>query len=164
MRKITLWQASDGKRFLDKRQCAKYEELIAKIMALMAELPPRPTDTEFLNGKGFVEHQPHLAKMVRRSLLLLTATLTADNRRILEGIETDKLHPSFIGAVISELDMPALEDAWYRFMCMSKDFSKEYEQPYYRDHEDAAERFKRMAKDPSRDYGLPYYRDHEDEA
>lgn len=138
MSEITLWQASDGKRFLDERQCEKYEELIAKIMATMAELPPRPTDIEFLNGKGFVEHQPNLAKMARRSLLFLTATLTTDNRRIIEGIKTDTLHPSFIGVVISELDMPALEGAWDRFMCMSKDFSKEYGQPYYRDHEDEA--------------------------
>lgn len=36
MRKTTLWQASDGKHFTEKRQCEKYEELIAKIMALMA--------------------------------------------------------------------------------------------------------------------------------
>ena len=135
MKEITIWQASDGKRFDEKRQCEKHEELCAEIMDLMAHLPPRPTDTAFLYGAGFVAHDPAVAKQVRRSLLFKTARLTT-NRRILEGIESDTIQPLFIGVVIGELDMPILDDAWWRFLCMSRDFTKEFGQPYYRDHED----------------------------
>lgn len=139
MKRITLWQAFDGKQFAKKRQCEKHEEICAEIIHAMADLPPRPTDTPFLNGKGFVAHEPKVAKMVRRSLLAITAKLTTNHRRIIEGLENDTIHPSFIYPVIEGLDIPTLDDAWGRFNCMSKDFMKEYGQPYFRDHENEVE-------------------------
>ena len=129
MEQITKYKAVDGKEFLQKSECIKYEQLISDVDAVMSQLPHRPDDTTFTNGAGFIQHSKEVFDKVRLELLAIIKQ-RIDHTWIDQTINDETVHPSWVGRMISEHGIRPLQEAWHRFECMDKDL-KEYGQPYF---------------------------------
>jgi hypothetical protein len=132
MKKITKYVSNDGKEFAKQAECLKYEEQAKKIATIMKDLPARPKDTDFSNGKGYIQHKKTVFNRAKKRLIVLAADLF--NIKGLKKEKPENVHPhSIVGRYIGDSGNYALNDAWYRIMCTDTKY-REWGQPYYTTH------------------------------
>ncbi len=134
MKEIIKYVADDGLEFDDRAKCESYEAICARVQSLMSRLPAKPElpGCGFENGGGYVQHDPEVARAVRRGLLEI-ANEIMPHHWFTQSIEDETVHPSWPGRMIGEMSERCLSSAWQRFMCMTPDF-REYGQPYFASH------------------------------
>ncbi len=122
-----IYEAPDGKKFYNEADCADYErDVVNRVNQIMSALPPKP---KLDGGFAFFQHDVEVARKARLELLKMALEYASHKKSIESSIDNESLHPSWVGQIIAEMDMPALRRAWYRFECMKK--YREYSQPYY---------------------------------
>ncbi len=131
MKKITMFEAEDGKLFRNELDCINYENLIRNIKEISDRLPQLPKDANcnFSNGEGYLQHDADIVNKAIIDLVKLEECLEKylDDHNFLEHPFTYR--NSIIGRIIDDSDSP-IKSLWYRFMCMDETY-KEYGQGYY---------------------------------
>ncbi len=127
MKTITKYIADDGTEFNTKLECVCRDSLISEINKIMEGLPKRPTDTNFVNGAGFIQHKAAIFLEVRRKLLELIGKHIKHDW-VQMAIDDPNDNPSNIGRVV-DYNKP-LCTAWNRIWCIDKYF-KEWGQVYF---------------------------------
>lgn len=136
MKTILKYVAIDGKEFEDKDKCSDYESLIDTVNAIMAQLPAKPTSTNFTNGEGYLLHDKSIIKSVRNQILELCKHYI-DSEWIQQTIDNVNIHPSWVARLLSDYNISPLSNAWYRIQCIDKD-GKEWGQIFFVENQDKA--------------------------
>lgn len=119
------YQADDGTLFSSREQCANYELSSSKIDAIVSKLGTKPN----LNDEQYVQHSMSDVNYVRRELCLL-ANSVWEHKWFIQTAEDPFTHSYWAGRLISEMDNPKLNAAWYRIMCIDSN-GREWQQPYF---------------------------------
>lgn len=131
MQAVTRYVALDGTEHLSEETCREREKLIGDVAQIMSGMPARPNDTDYSNGKGYLQHDA-VAFQAARNALLELANRIAPMHWLTETLAGGmRIDPSWAHRWIS--DVPALEPvakAWYRIMCTDKKF-REWGQPFF---------------------------------
>ena len=144
MKQITMFEASDGRKFNTEKECLTYETTVMTINQIMARLPARPDNgSRFVNGKGYIQHNKAVFLRAQRALVhLLDASLAEDStyeRHISAALASEiPVGLCFIGRLIDDMGPAPLRTAWNRILCTNSRF-REYGQPYYALHPEKAE-------------------------
>ena len=137
MKTVLKYVADDGSEFESEQQCVEYEDLAKEVNDLLALLPERPSNCDFSNGGGYIQHDKDIFLNMREALLKIVMRYST-HRWIREALEKPEVHPSWVGRIINDSCPRPIRSAWDRIHCTSKDF-KEYGQPYYAYHQEEAE-------------------------
>lgn len=126
MKSVTTYEAIDGARFDDYRDCEKHETGLAVVNAILADLPAAEPE-----GETYVQHDRETLLSVKRRLFELVLAKYGDSYPLWKEFDPDKVHPmSGVGRVLDDLGGP-LASAWRRLSCYNFDNGREYEQPYF---------------------------------
>ena len=109
-RAIQKFRADDGTEFNTEAECDSHEALCADVATILATLNPRPNNSGFNNGGGYVQQSAESFGAAHAALLIVA-------NRCING------HPR--PEVVSK--------AWLRIMCTDKNF-REWGQPYFANH------------------------------
>ena len=141
MEAITKYRADDGSEFRTQAECLAHEALCAEIAAVVATLPPLPSDDgcRFSNGHGFIQHDPANFYAARTSLLKI-AQRVCPHKWIDQSLADSTVDSGWAGRIIGESSAP-LNRAWYRVSCVDKNL-REWGQPYYATHPDQGEQIR----------------------
>ena len=74
MKKITKYQAKDGREFNDELECIKHDAIIDEVTIIMAPLNPLPKKDEgcrFANGGGYIQQDLQTVIKARKELCSL---------------------------------------------------------------------------------------------
>lgn len=137
MKEITLYQARDGHRFDKRSDCANHEWLLDKIDALSVLLPAIPEGCDFLNGKGYLQHNPEKLEKYRLGLLDLIEKKI--DHSWVKQTRDKKAHPSYLARLLDESASP-LGNAWNRLLTIDKQ-GREWGQPYYAENPTQGQQF-----------------------
>jgi hypothetical protein len=134
MKVITKYVADDGREFTSVIQCENYEAREAVIKARLDEalrlLAPRPTNIEFTNGKGYLQHDLASVLLVREEVCKL-ANEAMPHKWFTDAIESGfGTHWSWPARLIDEMDCKPLRDASHRLYCTDP-HGREWGQPFY---------------------------------
>ncbi len=136
MKTIIRYEAEDGAVFKTSEACLKHEQLLLSASQILSALPARPEDTEFTNGRGWIQHDPEVLLAVYTRYLRLILDTTGPFKWLTETMaKPKKIHPSWVARYIGECDS-ALYRGFHRFLCINFKKAREYGQPYYVDHVD----------------------------
>lgn len=145
MEQITKFRAVDGSEFDKESDCVSYEALIVEVETIMRKLDPIPEmdGCNFSNGYGFVQ-QTRAAFLIVKLELLLIAKRYTEFHWIQQTVDDDTVHLSYAGRIIDECCPRPVNRAWYRLMCIDKQF-REWGQPYYANNPEKAPYFEGAA-------------------
>jgi hypothetical protein len=131
MKTVQKYISDDGREFLDSGKCIAYEALCKEVSEIMSTLPAIPDlpGCGFVNGDGYLQHDPALANAARIKLLKIANTIMP-HTWFQASIESETAHASYAGRLIGEMNERCLYSAWHRFMCMTPEY-REYGQPYF---------------------------------
>lgn len=119
------YQADDGTLFSSREQCAAYELSSSKIDTIISKLGTKPK----LSDDQYIQHTMTNVYNVRRELCLL-ANSVWEHKWFTQTATDPSTHSSWAGRLISEMDNPKLNSAWFRIMCIDSD-GREWQQPYF---------------------------------
>lgn len=119
------YQADDGTLFSSCEQCANYELSSYKVEAIVSKLGNKPK----LSDEQYIQHSMTTVNDVRRDLCMLANSVWA-HKWFVQTAEDPSTHSSWAGRLISEMDNPKLNAAWYRIMCIDS-LGREWQQPYF---------------------------------
>jgi hypothetical protein len=130
METITKFKAIDGKEFTSEIECLKYELLIKRVDEIMALLPKIPKDDgcNFANGGGYIQHEKTTLRNAQIQLLEICKEYI-DHKWIQQTID-ETVHSSYVGRLLGDYGIRPLENAWYRFSCVDKQY-REWGQLYF---------------------------------
>lgn len=131
MKTITKYVASDGKEFDLKERCRKYEDMIERVNQILSKIRRRPEDVNFLNGRGYIQHDIATLSEIKENILKEIVRYTGDNSLMGKN-------PSFINRILGDSGYPFLSETWFRFMCID-DFGREWGQMYFCLHPEKGE-------------------------
>jgi hypothetical protein len=119
MKKITKYEAFDGKVFNTEKECLDYEKIIEKVDEIMKPFGKRPDNSNFTNGSGFLQHEKSDVEKAKSELLRL-------------GNEIFKCSTNFgfIGRYFDDSGYDCLYRAWGRLSSIDNK-SREWGQTYY---------------------------------
>ena len=129
MEQITKFKAIDGTEFYSENECLDYENLIARVNAIMGKLPVRPNDTDFINGEGFIQHEKSDLITTRIAILEICKEYI-NHKWVQQTMDNETVHPSWVGRLLGDYGIKPLEKAWDRFYCIDNHF-REWGQPYF---------------------------------
>jgi len=139
MKKVTRFQANDGKVFDNKARCIEYDDLLNAVSGIMLELNPIPkmNGCDFENGHGFVQQEKDAILSVRKQLLTL-ASKHIDHPWIAQSLNDITVHPSYAGRLIAESSfLEPVYRGWNRISNIDhKD--REWGQGYFAAHPEKA--------------------------
>jgi hypothetical protein len=127
---VEYYQATDGKRFNDEKQASKYQKIVDKVEAFNKTIISRPTDMNFSNGQGYIQHPPGTYNKVENILVALSN----------EYLDRDGKSNQFtcmsyvLGRTLDDSDIYVLNELCTRLMCIDKKTNREYGQSYYALH------------------------------
>ncbi len=118
--------ARDGAAFSHMADAIEYEKELNMVDAIMSQLPKPKVPS----GK-YYQHDKNVLDRVRREIFALVVAKHGDAFPKWKTWNYKEVHPSsVVGRVLSEIRSP-LSDAWWRFMCINFDLSREYQQPFF---------------------------------
>lgn len=140
MKVIGKYIAEDNTEFRDKQACLTYERQCLQIKDALLPLGELPEGTDFTNGGGYIQHDLKDVVGAKRRLLLIAQEICPFRwiDESLAKIETNEIHPSWAGRIISDSGHSALNRAWHRILCIDSS-AREWGQPYYVEHPSEAE-------------------------
>lgn len=124
MKSITMYQSVDGKTFKSKDDCVKHEVEYYMAQNIFSDLNPIPTQTDFVNGYGYVQQDLNTVGKVKANFHQLC------NKSIGKDVPF-----GFIGRYLP--DTSSLGSYFTRFLCIDSK-GREWGQPYYATHPDQA--------------------------
>lgn len=132
MRTITKFVAADGREFNDSARCEMYERRLEIAAETMKVLGDRPT----LGHWRYVQHDAKIVNAVKNELLdrmreAHPSWSWGDSKN--EDIGTGNI----VGRYCDDNDSP-FKAAWWRLMCINLTSGREYDQPYFANHESEA--------------------------
>jgi hypothetical protein len=125
MKKITKYQAEDGKVFNTEKECLDYEKIIAKVDAIMKPFGKRPDSCNFTNGSGFLQHNDSDVSKAKRQITDLGNDIFKCNANF-----------GFIGRYFDDSGYDCLYSAWGRLSAVDNK-SREWGQSYYANNPDS---------------------------
>lgn len=132
MNTIIKYVADDGTEFSQQKDCLEYENLAEKIKDIMSALPSRPSNTDFSNGRGYIQHQKTAFNKAKKELIDIVADWFGVKH--LKKEKPENVHPMcIIGRYIDDSGNRAMNSAWYRIQCTDSQY-REWGQPYYAAH------------------------------
>jgi hypothetical protein len=132
MEQVTKFKAVDGKLFDTEHECCKYELMLSSIDLAMSLLCPRPDDSNFINGEGYVQQEKEKVETAMREIVKISGIDLKDFDSIGNFNENPfSYRDSAIGMTFNEITATTVYyREWYRFMCMDNDY-REWGEPYY---------------------------------
>lgn len=128
IKKVTIYETTDGCRFNTEKEAEKYESLYEKCEIIMGQLRPRVDD-------GAVQQDAKLVKKALSEFMDLCIETLSPYKNTFIGVKEGSTHPSWAGRIISDYGIKCLCEAFYRFQCTNMVSGIEYEQPYFVEHE-----------------------------
>lgn len=128
MEKIIKFKAKDGKEFDIEGECTKYENLINDINLIMSNLPAKPSDCEFTNGGGYLQHCRETLFSAKLAFLNL-CKVYVNTTYVNAALET-RVGFMNLGRVLDDSNISPLYSSWIRFVCIDENL-REWGQPYY---------------------------------
>ena len=128
IKKVTIYETTDGCRFNTEKEAEKYESLYEKCENIMGQLRPRVDD-------GAVQQDVNLVKKTFNEFIDLCIETIPTHEKTFIRVKEGSIHPSWAGGIISDYNIKCLCNASYRFKCTNMTSGIEYEQPYYVNHE-----------------------------
>ena len=131
MKKVTRYEAIDGKEFDNEDECLDHDLLINKVNTIMAALPKQPDDgtCNFSNGSGYVQHDKATLRRTQVKILELCKK-RIDHQWIQQTIDDETVDPSWVARLLGDYNIRPLSYAWSRFSCIDKQH-REWGQPYF---------------------------------
>lgn len=129
MKTVNRYIADDGSEFTTEGACRKYEGLCGEVNAVMARLPVRPSEVDYQNGGGYLQHDPETWQAVKLDLLHIIKRVMP-HEWVDHAIAKATTHPSWVGRLIDDGGEKVLRQAWFRIYCTDSEF-REWGQPYY---------------------------------
>jgi hypothetical protein len=131
MKQIAKYRSVDGREFSTEKECLDYETLIDTVNTIMARLKPLPREDgcDFRNGHSFVQQSKAAFKLVKLNLLN-EVKKHINHKWIRQTMEDETVHLSYVGRLIDDCNIPPLNNAWSRLMCIDKEY-REWGQPYF---------------------------------
>lgn len=134
MESLTIYRASDGKRFDDAQACQEYEWLLSEVVMAMRPLGDKPD----LGHGCWKQHKERNCHMARRGLVMIARKLFS---HAVFQQEPHLVNPmSIAGRLIDDSGYTCLYWAWNRLMCINWQNWREYDQPFFALNPDQAEK------------------------
>jgi hypothetical protein len=132
MKKITIYECEDGKRFNNKEDAKQYDGILFNVMVIMSPLGEAVT-------KQFSAKEQNVLTTIKAfgKLMELCAKVIPTYKETFENTTLSKAYDSLAYRVLSDFsnDYPCVYKAYHRFTCISTKTFIEYEQPYWTKHE-----------------------------
>ncbi|MBK7362633.1 MAG: hypothetical protein IPJ01_10095 [Micavibrio sp.] len=103
MKKITKYEAIDGKVFNTEKECLEYEKIIEKVDVIMKPFDKRPKGTNFTNGGGYLQHDTNEVNKAKKQITELGNDIFKCNADF-----------GFIGRYFDDSGYDCLYSAWGR--------------------------------------------------
>ena len=127
----------EGCRFDTFSEALAYEALCEEVKKIMSALQKRTEEVD--NGEICITHDEYsVNESFKKFIKLCQKTLDPEGRGAKSFDDyIEKCRPSrtIIDRMISDCNIRCLCDAYYRFKCINFDSFREYQQPYYANHE-----------------------------
>lgn len=127
---VTYYITDEGEKLLSESECRERERVNSRIRRILSPLGDRPA----LSGELYITHDTNLVYEVRNKFLSYAETVKDWGNLVdhFDAARRQRAHnQTFVGRLISDGDIAALNAAWYRFMCIDMHTGNEYSQPYY---------------------------------
>jgi hypothetical protein len=137
MKTITKYETEDGSIFSDPDKAQNYEYLCANLMLAardhLKELPTGSDRMEFLNGGGYLQHEPALVQSYREAVCDAALDFFQKGgacEQWFKEVREGKRHISHVGRLVDDSGEKCLKNAIHRLMCIDPNW-REWGQPYY---------------------------------
>ena len=130
MKKITVYECSDGTRFDSEAKAEKYDNLLSKLKDIESKYLGKSP-----NGNTYTK-QHNLEDVHQYKLAICKAAAEYFPRyaKVFEECGIGTRHMSHAQYYIQDYNATALLQAFYRLECIDEKSGIEYEQPYYATH------------------------------
>ena len=135
IKEITSYQCDDGSRFDLLKDAVKYETLCKKVNLIMKPLGKRPKKWKI--EQKYIQHNPKDVKKAWHDFLVLCADNSECFSIPLMECAEDKRNINFADNILEHSQLQVINETDYRFRCISikNGTGREYEQPYFINHE-----------------------------
>lgn len=129
MKRISVYEAEDGKRFDKKDECVEYE----KFLKVLYNDVIKYFNTEKHSDSYAVQHEKEEIDKAYDNFMELCSTLFPRFSNVFKETELWRCGDSLVYRILSDSshDFPSLWDVFFRFNCISTKNYVEYPQPYY---------------------------------
>ena len=135
---IKVYKCSDGTRFDDKDEAKKYFDLCEEIKKYEQKLNPRTEDCE--QAKGYVQQEKDAVNEYKKNICEAAAKQIPYFAKTFIECGNGERHISHAERIISDYHIQTLNKAFSRLATISEKTFREYQQPYYANHEDEFEK------------------------
>jgi hypothetical protein len=130
MNKITIYEATDGRRFERASEALAHESLLGTLDEIDLPLGNKPDNVNFSNGGGYIQHSRSTVTDFKGRLLSLACNLHPSIREAVAETPFENVHPgSIVGRILDDSNSP-LYRLWYRLYCIDR-MDREWGQPYF---------------------------------
>lgn len=129
----TIYEAKDGKEFLDVESCIQWEKNCDQVDNLLRMIPEnnsRHGEYQQLDKETFLEFRTKLLDLALDDFEGEHGQIRNWIKDLRNSRSMTEIHSSWAGRAISELCNSKINKAFYRVMCVDKNF-REWDQPYY---------------------------------
>lgn len=135
---IKVYKCSDGTRFDNKDEADKYFALCEEIKKYEKKLNPRTEDCE--QAKGYVQQNEGIVNEYKKNICEAAAKQIPYFAKTFIECGNGTRHISHSERIISDYHIRVLSNAFSRLATISEKTFREYQQPYYANHEDEFEK------------------------
>jgi hypothetical protein len=135
MKIVTRFESNDGHIWDSEEKAIARDKMIEDVKKAMRFLPEPPSECDFANGGGYIDHTASAVFATKSELIELSRPFLGEWMERQTQPLTE-IHASWFGRLLDGGHEP-LERAWSRMMCITPN-GREFGQPYYAEHPDEA--------------------------
>lgn len=137
MKRITVYECADGKRFDDLDKANEYDNIFFLVEDVLSKLGT-PLQNGDLNSEQRDEAR---VRQGLSKLMEICKQAIPYNDKWFDSVTIENCRDNYVERILGDYqhDYPCLFDAYYRFCCISPSSFIEYKQPYYAKHEEEFE-------------------------
>lgn len=135
MKEITIYQTEDGCRFDKKEDAIKYEELCDKCKNIESNLVSIGRELQY---NEYIQQDVTVVKNALYCFMGVVADAIPEYAAWAIQVKNRGRHISHIGRVLIDYNIKCLNNLYFRFICISLENGKEFQQPYFVNHQEEA--------------------------
>lgn len=135
METITMYRCNDGSTFNEKAEAEKYEMLCAECARIEGMLVSIGRN---LNYDEYIQQDEQTVKSAFAQFMAVVAKAIPSYANMALQCGSLTRHISHIGRVIDDYGIRCLQRLYYRFYCIDFNNGREFQQPFFTNHQDEA--------------------------
>jgi hypothetical protein len=128
VKEVTRYQSEDGKEFVDKNECEKYDMLLSNCKRINDILKPKPEGCDFFNSGESIQQNIEDVKDFKRHIVQACSSYI--DHQYVRDVANGERHISHLSRLVCDKQISPINRLFYRLECIDKN-GKEYGQPYF---------------------------------